>query len=111
MRLNKDKILWIGWQRDDDKNVDKVWGIITIRKSIDDWKISAPGAYVVFWGRRGKTLRTKIHTDKYSWDMTELYHKKKISGYIKVNYDQLNSVYPEFEEDLDWTAVEAKLSV
>jgi len=111
--------MWVGWHHDLKENKDAVWGAVTIRPSgyQDNNYCSGfavyppPGVYIVFWGRRGKTLRTKLHTDKQSWDMISLASKKKRDGYIKIDVGKLNDVYPEFEEDLDWAVVEVKLSM
>lgn len=111
MRLDKDKIIWVGWCRDEKKNVDKVWGVITIKPE-EEMHGGDLGIYVAFRGRRGKTLQTTIHTDKLEWDIKHtLVNSKKRKKYVEIDVNDLNDVYPEFEEDLDWTTVEAKLSV
>lgn len=93
------KYEFIGWSRDQTKNEDKVWGIIKL--SGDGWK----GTYVSFWGRRGKKLQTKIHKDELLWNMERLAEKKKDKGYQKIDQSRLDTVYPEFEKDLQKTAV------
>jgi hypothetical protein len=100
------KYEFIGWERDEAKNIDKVWGVI---------QISAPptsydsGKYLAFWGRRGKKLSTLVH-EKNQWEMKKLWSKKHEGGYTKIDESRLAEVYPEFQDDLEKTAVWALLS-
>ena len=89
---------FIGWCRDEEANADKVWGIMKLTGN--GWT----GSYVSFWGRRGKKLQTKLHKDEYEWNMEKLSDKKEGKGYKKINKDQLDTVYPEFQADLEKTA-------
>jgi predicted DNA-binding WGR domain protein len=88
---------FIGWCREGTS--DKVWGVINLDKT----------SSVVFWGRRGKKLQTKIDSD--SWELNKLIRAKEKKGYVKVDKDHLDRVYPEFENDLQATTVWALLSV
>jgi predicted DNA-binding WGR domain protein len=89
---------FIGWCKDEETNADKVWGIMKL--SGGRWD----GNYVSFWGRRGKKLQTKIHKDQAAWDMERLADKKANKGYTGINRDKLDTVYPEFQADLEKTA-------
>ena len=89
---------FIGWCRDEGTNADKVWGIIKLNG--DDWD----GNYVSFWGRRGKKLQTKLHKDEVLWGMERMADKKMDKGYKKIDKDKLDTVYPEFQQDLEKTA-------
>lgn len=101
---------WIGWCREG--NHDKVWGVILLKKPPN---LSHNGRWVwtherciVFWGRRGKKLQTQM-----SIDDRELYKKtqeKEKRGYVQIQSDKLNLVYPEFENDLEKTTIYALLS-
>ena len=90
---------FIGWCRDPKENHDKVWGIIKLNG--DDWN----GNYVSFWGRRGKKLQTKLHKEEVLWGMERLIEKKENKGYKRIARNELDTVYPEFQEDLEKTAV------
>lgn len=96
---------FIGWCKED--NHDKVWGYMEINPK----DVSSHGTYVTFWGRRGKKLQTKLYRDAYYWDLIKLSESKTRKGYICVDENKLNEVYPEFQEDLEKTAVWALLSV
>lgn len=89
---------FIGWCKDPETNADKVWGIIKLNG--DRWD----GNFVSFWGRRGKKLSTKIHKDESTWSMERMAGKKEDKGYKKIEREQLNDVYPEFQADLEKTA-------
>lgn len=89
---------FIGWCRDEEANADKVWGIIKLNGDRYD------GNYVSFWGRRGKKLQTKLHKDQAYWEMDRLADKKANKGYASIDEDKLNTVYPEFQADLEKTA-------
>jgi hypothetical protein len=99
----------IGWCTED--GADKVWGIILLQDNRMDF---GPGytykdnKYVSFWGRRGKKLQTKLFEDS-AWGAEQMFNKKLQRGYQKVDQDKLYSVYPEFEQDLEKTAVWAIL--
>ncbi len=96
---------FIGWCKDEKQNKDKIWGVIKLTGG--NWD----GDYVSFWGRRGKKLQTKIHKDEVDWQMQRLADKKEESGYKSIDRSQLETVYPEFQVDLEKTAFWALLKV
>lgn len=104
--------VFIGWCRDEKENHDKVWGIIEIAADVGG---DGPGRfwsrnrYLSFWGRRGKKLQTKVFEEVH-WQAEEMARKKEKSGYKKIDRDALDKVYPEFQEDLEKTAMWATLS-
>ena len=102
----KPNYFWIGHCKEGSS--DKVWGILTIREDSDyKWQ----GDYVVFWGRRGAKLQTKIHKDTSEYTMERLADKKESKGYQKIDLTRLNEVYPEFEKDLSKMAFWAQFKV
>jgi hypothetical protein len=102
------KYEFIGWCRNEVKNQDKVWIVIDLSEGGINWVVNRP--YATVWGRRGKTLQHKIvHTSAY--DMSRLIDRKIDKGYNRVNKTDLDNVYPEFEQDLEQTAVWALLMV
>ena len=95
----------IGWCKQG--TADKVWGAICLQTPTafyDD------GKYVTFWGRRGAKLQTKI-VEGNNWTIKEMFLKKQDKGYRSVELDELNTVYPEFQQDLEKTAFWATLRV
>jgi hypothetical protein len=86
---------FIGWCRAD--NHDKVWGVIALHSD----------SYVTFWGRRGAKLQTKISNDL--WAVNDLIYKKQLKGYKSIQRDEIDTVYPEFQADLEKTAFWAML--
>ena len=106
---NKIKYEFIGWYRDEEKNSDKVWGVIKLNSGA---RIYHPSTYtyVTFWGRRGKKLQTKTSED-YEYDIEVRIDSKIKKGYERVNKNRLDEVYPEFETDLEKTAVWAILKM
>jgi hypothetical protein len=95
------KYHWIGHFKEGTS--DKVWGLIKLTDGT--WN----NDYVAFWGRRGKALQTKIHTSLGAYDADKLCDKKEDRGYKSINPARLDEVYPEFEEDLQKTAIWAML--
>ncbi len=96
------KFLHIGWCKEDKH--DKVWGIIMLMESgSSGWPIHA-NKYLTFWGRRGAKLQTKIVTCS-SYDASEMFAKKRKRGYNEVDKNHLDKVYPEFQSDLEKTAI------
>jgi predicted DNA-binding WGR domain protein len=99
---------WIGHYKEGTS--DKVWGLIRLNGTDDHLKYGyRTNNYVAFWGRRGKKLQTKIHEGIDTYNAHKLCDKKIDSGYKTV--DNLDEVYPEFENDLQATAVWALLKV
>ncbi len=93
----------IGWCKED--NHDKVW--VCIQLNGDRWG----GSYATIWGRRGKKLQHKVIDHSSEWDMEKLIDSKRKKGYNTIDRDELGKVYPEFENDLEATALWAMLKV
>jgi hypothetical protein len=96
------KFLHIGWCKEDKH--DKVWGIIFLAEGTGSgWPIHF-NKYLTFWGRRGAKLQTKIVSCS-SYDASEMFAKKRKRGYNEVDKNHLDKVYPEFQSDLEKTAI------
>ena len=91
------KFEFIGHCFDKKENHDKVWGAIRIP---DQNKV------LTFWGRRGKKLQTLIKDNDYS--LFKLIRLKEAT-YQAVDVHKLQSVYPEFQSDLEKTTMWAIL--
>lgn len=108
------KYIHIGWCQEDKH--DKVWGIIQIGFDKDNAKWDDPNyytcdnKYVTFWGRRGAKLQTKIWAG-LSWQADDMFKKKQDKGYKKILKSKLDTVYPEFQTDLEKTAFWATLKI
>lgn len=94
---------FIGWCKEGAS--DKVW--VCIQLNGDRWG----GSFVTVWGRRGKKLQHKVIDHSSTWDMEKLVNSKHKKGYMKIDKDALDKVYPEFETDLQQTAFWATLSI
>lgn len=99
---------WIGHCREGTS--DKVWGMICLDSNNAAMHPWTSFKYVAFWGRRGKKLQTKIHEHLIHYEANKLCDKKQDKGYQTIDPNRLNEVYPEFENDLQATAVWAMLS-
>lgn len=105
------KYLYIGWCKEGTH--DKIWGVIELEKfsiptrTDPHWRM---GKYLTFWGRRGNKLRTKLveGTDSTVYNM---FREKVKEGYNSIELTRLNEVYPEFESDLETTALWASLKL
>jgi predicted DNA-binding WGR domain protein len=86
------KFSFIGWCKEE--NHDKVWGAIELGTT----------KYVTFWGRRGKKLQAKSITIS-GYELSKMIRQKTSKGYVGVDKDNLDKVYPEFEKDLEQTAM------
>jgi hypothetical protein len=65
---------------------------------------------MIFWGRRGRALQTKLTEPMTSDDMYWDHFKKKLDkGYRRVDRNKLDQVYPEFQDDLEKTTMWAQL--
>ena len=97
---------FIGHCYDPKENHDKVWGAIDLDESTElwSWKCNV----LTFWGRRGKKLSTLLVTDAEK--LRKLIQKKE-RDYTEVNENRLNEVYPEFQADLEKTAMWALLKL
>ena len=103
------KFIFIGWCHDPEHNHDKVWGIIQLTEKNRHYYGSS-GDFVTFWGRRGRPLKTKIYKDHTEWDMRDLANKK-LREYKEIDNNQLHTVYPEFQQDLEKTAFWATFKI
>ena len=93
---------FIGWKNSDGS--DKVWGVIYM----ENRTILTPKV-LIFWGRRGKKLQTKV--DREGWDLDKLVREKCNKGYKTIYDYQLDNVYPEFLSDLEKTTMWALLKL
>lgn len=96
------KYVHIGWCKEG--TADKVWGVIQLTDNSYWNRVK----YATFWGRRGAKLQTKLWEGN-AWDAKETFLKKQDKGYRSVELDELNKVYPEFQQDLEKTAFWATL--
>lgn len=95
----------IGWCKEGTS--DKVWGVICLQESESFW---SKGKYLTFWGRRGAKLQTKILEGNFR-EVADSFRKKLRSGYTEVDKHHLDEVYPEFQQDLEKTAMWATLKL
>lgn len=95
---------WIGHCYDPQENHDKVWGAIYLDNPIT-WGCRV----LTFWGRRGKKLQTKLANNNR--DLDKLINSKENKGYKGIHKDRLDEVYPEFESDLEKTAMWEMLKI
>lgn len=91
------KFYFIGWQKDEKTNTDKVWVAFEKR-----------GGYYCGWGRRGKQLQFKQHPNKRS--LEKKMQDKKYGGYDQVDPFMLFAVFPGFEEEADASLTYAVLA-
>lgn len=102
----------IGWCKDEKTNADKVWGVILLSEDVpvsNAWHFKT-NKYVTFWGRRGAKLQTKLWSG-CDYDATQMFLKKQNKGYQSVEKDELDEVYPEFQQDLEKTAFWATFKI
>ena len=101
---------FIGWCKEGTH--DKVWGAILLVEDViisEPWPFKA-NKYITFWGRRGAKLQTKlINGSKH--DVNQLIRKKLNKSYKEIDKEELDKVYPEFETDLEKTAMWAMLKL
>jgi len=97
---------FIGWCQQGTS--DKVWGVIRLEPTTVDSDECSHVKCAIFWGRRGSRLQTLISVDNK--DITKLIDSKTKKGYQSISSDKLNLVYPEFQDDLEKTAIWAVLT-
>jgi predicted DNA-binding WGR domain protein len=93
---------FIGWNTTD--GADKVWGAIYMED-----RTNIRPKVLIFWGRRGKKLQTKM--DREGWDLDKLIRAKTQKGYNQIDNRHLKTVYPEFQNDLEKTTMWALLKL
>ena len=101
---------FIGWCKEGIH--DKVWGVILLAQDVPvstAWHFHT-NKYITFWGRRGAKLQTKL-VNGSSYDITQLSRKKLNKGYKEIDKSELDKVYPEFQSDLEKTAMWAMLKL
>ena len=95
---------FVGWNNT--AGHDKVWVCIKLRGNYRD-----ASDYVTAWGGRGHKLQTKLYKDQDVWSMSRICNKKEESGYTDIDVNQLDTVYPNFKQDLEKTAMWAVLKL
>jgi len=120
--LIKSRLVYAGWCHEGKS--DKVW--VLMHKDTTDAPDPVFSQYtqrtyefVAFWGKRGKSLRSTTYTETLEyWNgdrelhdpvdhvdiMRSLIVTKHNKGYINIPKDELDKVYPEFENDLNESA-------
>jgi hypothetical protein len=78
------EFLWIGWCQDGTS--DKIWTAF-----------KAGEVYYAGWGRRGKAIRFKAHSDRLSLIKVKQQKQKK---YDEVDAFLLFSIFPYFEDEV-----------
>jgi hypothetical protein len=98
-------VVHVGWCNDGPH--DKVWGAIMLKGEHDGnsyvSRFSSDYTYMIFWGRRGKKLQSKLMESNPS-TIKDHFNQKLDKGYKEIPKDKLNEVYPEFKTDLEKTA-------
>ena len=89
------RYLFIGWCAEGIH--DKVWGAIALDSEMH-------GKVLTVWGRRGKKMQTKMARNDS--DLRKLIDsKRRNKGYQEIDTARLNHVYPDFQADLEKTAI------
>lgn len=96
-------VKYIGWNNKG--NHDKVWGAILLS---DTGPLTSK--YLIFWGRRGAKLQTKVATCSHNGIM-DLCRAKSNKGYKEIAKHEMSRVYSSFSEDIEKAAIWAKLRV
>lgn len=97
------EFVWIGWCREGSS--DKIWAVVQLEAMSDSWQTRK---YATIWGRRGKALQSKIFEGDY-WSMMHKVDGKGSKGYSEISLSRLDTVYPEFQQDLEKSAFWATL--
>lgn len=92
------KFFFIGWCQEDTH--DKIWVVLELGNNI----------WGVIWGRRGKSLQYKMHNNTDYCTILALTRQKQRKGYQEIPQAKLDTVYPEFQQDLEKTAFWMTLS-
>lgn len=82
---------------------DKVWGYVTL----DD------GSLYNFWGRRGKRLAFQKQQSGWegNYELERRADAKAIKGYRRVSVDNIDRVWPDFQNEFEDQLVYAKLGL
>jgi len=93
------EIRWVGWNnsRKEGTQHDKVWGWLEMRD----------GRLYNFWGRRGKSLRFKLHTNRYA--LEKLQDTKNRKGYTFVASSDYNRLVKDFIDEVEFYCMTAIL--
>lgn len=94
---------------------DKVWGIICLQKptygDVLPRTTITSGKFLTFWGRRGAKLQSLLWEGS-NYQAGEMATKKlNKGGYIEIDQDKLDQVYPEFQQDLEKLAIWESLKI
>jgi len=96
---------FVGWNTT--AGHDKVWGAVYLEDVpfVTEWCTGTE--VLVFWGRRSRKLQYKFAID--GLDLSDLIREKRGKGYQQVYRNQLETIYPELEVDIEKCVIIAKL--
>lgn len=97
------EFVWIGWNRED--NSDKIWAVYALEFTKTVHLGMCVTKYATIWGRRGKALQCKV----FEGGPDRKVREKQFKGYKQVQFTDLSTVYPEFQQDLEKSAFWATL--
>ena len=100
---------FVGWKCEGVS--DKVWiSMVLSRDPLpSEWWQYQTLTWAQVWGRRGKALQFKVFKGTVAQQSKTIQQKIR-DGYQKVTNDRLTEIYPEYEQDLEKTALWAMLS-
>lgn len=90
------EIRWLGWNNS--PGHDKVWGYLVTRTN----------KTYAFWGRRGKSLRFKLHSNEYA--ASALSREKERKGYKFVKPADYDRLVKDFVQEVELYCMTAILS-
>lgn len=93
---------FVGWNTT--AGHDKVWGAVYLEQ-YDPEKYGHE--VLLFWGRRGHKLQYKFGYDNVH--LSDVIRKKRDKGYQQVYRNQLETIYPKLEVDIEKCVIIAKL--
>ena len=94
------KYKFVGWNKG--SGHDKVWGAVYL-----DHDTGWGSEVLVFGGRRSRKLQYILSKDNRF--LSDLVYEKRGKGYQQINKEELHTVYPEFETDIEKCVIIAKL--
>lgn len=93
---------FVGWCNDPPH--DKIWGLIFLKEGI------YTSSYMIFWGRRGKQIQSKIYVDSH-YGVNDKIHTKQNRGYQHVEFYDLCKDFPDLERELSKLTILSMLKV
>jgi hypothetical protein len=95
--MNLENFKFVGWKLEGTS--DKIWAIYQLERY----------KHIALWGRRGKSLRAKMHSNMSQYEAQRLIQTKINEGYDSIKIEKLEAIHPDLTFNVESSLMMAVL--